>query len=148
MSEKACHSPYSQNGAQKSPLEIPRFPFYAAFSHKELMVPFLTSRHVYCQNDEVSPECTRRMSREVVVRYPHDVRRQAASGHRSSSDSARYSHRHGFVLETRHILGPRRLRYEACGRSILRSIMVVLRSIMVILRSIFSKTGPELSKTQ
>ena len=24
---KACHSPYSQNGSRKSPLEIPRFPF-------------------------------------------------------------------------------------------------------------------------
>ena len=37
---KACHSPYSQNEAQKSPLEILRFPFPQAFSHKELMVPF------------------------------------------------------------------------------------------------------------
>ena len=39
-SEKACHSPYIQNGSQKSPLEILRFPFEPAFSHKELMVPF------------------------------------------------------------------------------------------------------------
>ena len=38
--EKACHSPCSQNGAQKSPLEIPRFPFSLAFSPKELMVLF------------------------------------------------------------------------------------------------------------
>ena len=36
MSQKACHSPCSQNGARKSPLEILRFPFFVAFSHKEL----------------------------------------------------------------------------------------------------------------
>ena len=35
--EKACHSPYIQNGVRKSPLEIPRFPYSTAFSHKELM---------------------------------------------------------------------------------------------------------------
>ena len=35
--QKACHSPYSQNEAQKSPLEILRFLFLLAFSHKELM---------------------------------------------------------------------------------------------------------------
>ena len=38
--EKACHSPYVQNGSRKSPLEFLRFPFSRAFSHKELMVPF------------------------------------------------------------------------------------------------------------
>ena len=37
---EASHSPYSQNGPQKSPLGILRFPFIAAFSHKELMGPF------------------------------------------------------------------------------------------------------------
>ena len=35
--EKACHSPYVQNRVQKSPLEILRFTFSVAFSHKELM---------------------------------------------------------------------------------------------------------------
>ena len=40
LSEKACHSPYIQNGSQKSPLGILRIPFSAAFSHKELMGPF------------------------------------------------------------------------------------------------------------
>ena len=34
---KACHSPYSQNGSQISPLGILRFPLFLAFSHKELM---------------------------------------------------------------------------------------------------------------
>ena len=37
---KACHSPYFQNGSQKSALDFLRFPFVAAFSHKELMGPF------------------------------------------------------------------------------------------------------------
>ena len=38
--EKASHSPYFQNELQKSALEILRFPFSAAFSHKELMGRF------------------------------------------------------------------------------------------------------------
>ena len=37
---KACHSPYIQNGSQKSPLRILRFPYSLAFSHKELLGPF------------------------------------------------------------------------------------------------------------
>ena len=37
---KACHSPYVQNGLRNSPLGILRFPFPVAFSHKELMVLF------------------------------------------------------------------------------------------------------------
>ena len=38
--EKACHSPNIQNGSQKSPLDILRFTFSSAFSHKELMAHF------------------------------------------------------------------------------------------------------------
>ena len=38
--QKACHSPCFQNGSEISPLEILNIPFLAAFSHKELMVPF------------------------------------------------------------------------------------------------------------
>ena len=38
--QKACHSPYIQNGSKKSALEILRFPILAAFSHKELMGHF------------------------------------------------------------------------------------------------------------
>ena len=37
---KACRSPYFQNGLRNSPLGIPEIPFSSAFSHKELMVPF------------------------------------------------------------------------------------------------------------
>ena len=56
---KACHSPYIQNGLQKSALQILRFPFSAAFSHKELMGQFEAYLGLYCQNDEVSTVCTR-----------------------------------------------------------------------------------------
>ena len=38
--KKACRSPYFQNGSQKSPLGFLRFPFWLAFSPKELMVAF------------------------------------------------------------------------------------------------------------
>ena len=38
--EKACHSPCIQNGPRKSPLEILRFSYSSAFSHKELMGHF------------------------------------------------------------------------------------------------------------
>ena len=38
--QKACHSPYFQNGRQKSPLDILGFPFRPAFSPKELMGHF------------------------------------------------------------------------------------------------------------
>ena len=38
--KKASHSPYIQNGLVKSALDFLRFPFRAAFSPKELMVPF------------------------------------------------------------------------------------------------------------
>ena len=37
---KACHSPHFQNRVQKSALQILRFPFCSAFSHKELIGPF------------------------------------------------------------------------------------------------------------
>ena len=35
--KKACHSPYFQNGLEKSPLGFLRFPFSPAFSRKELL---------------------------------------------------------------------------------------------------------------
>ena len=37
---EAWHTPCFQNGPQKSPLDISRFPFSLAFSHKELMGHF------------------------------------------------------------------------------------------------------------
>ena len=38
--EKACHSPCLPKRVRKSPLEFLRFPFWPAFSPKELMGPF------------------------------------------------------------------------------------------------------------
>ena len=38
--QKACHSPYFQKPVGKSALEIPRIPYFVAFSHKELMGHF------------------------------------------------------------------------------------------------------------
>ena len=38
--QKASHSPYFQNGLGNSPLDFLRFPFYPAFSGKELMGHF------------------------------------------------------------------------------------------------------------
>ena len=40
VSKRPVIVPICQNGVGKSPLEIPRFPKVAAFSPKELMVPF------------------------------------------------------------------------------------------------------------
>ena len=54
--EKACHGPYSQNAVQMSPLDFLGFPYSVAFSPKELMGRFDPYTHVYCQNDEVSPD--------------------------------------------------------------------------------------------
>ena len=78
MSEKACHSPYIQNGVQNSPLEILRFPILLAFSPKELMVPFMRYRAVLCQNDEVSPDVHTMSARERVADTPTMSVQQAA----------------------------------------------------------------------
>ena len=58
--QKAYHSPCFQNRLQKSPLDFLRFPYFRAFSHKELMGHFDVHLGLYCQNDEVSPGCTHR----------------------------------------------------------------------------------------
>ena len=82
VSKRPVIVPISQNGSEKSPLEILRFLFLVAFSHKELMVPFEASRRVYCQNDEVSTVCTCSnmtvSGSRSVRRYPHSRRQQAA----------------------------------------------------------------------
>ena len=80
--QKACHSPYFRNGPHNSPLGILRFPYFRAFSPKELMVPFWPVHGEMCQNDEVSPVCTRMFPREVYARYPHRSPQQAAPGDR------------------------------------------------------------------
>ena len=67
--------PVCQNGSGKSPLEIPRFPFWLAFSCKELMGHFDPWTIVYCQNDEVSPVCTPmfRVAKGSVNTPCHDI---------------------------------------------------------------------------
>ena len=78
--KKASVSPYSQNGSRKSPLEIPRFPFLAAFSPKELMGHFDASAELFVKTTKCRPVAHPVMSREVSVRYPHGSPQQAASG--------------------------------------------------------------------
>ena len=76
--QKASRSPYIQNGLQNSPLEKLRFLVFPAFSHKELMVPFMREVMENCQNDEVSTDVHTGLSREVSVRYPQMSTQQAA----------------------------------------------------------------------
>ena len=66
---KACHSPYFQNRVQKSPLDILRFPFLSAFSHKELMGHFdpgsgLIVKMTKCR-PYVHPPCHARRGRQI-----------------------------------------------------------------------------------
>ena len=90
--EKAWHSPCFQNGLRKSPLEILRFPFYGAFSHKELMGHFDVSTDFTVKMTKCR-QMVHPWSREVVARYPHvDHAASCLCGRRSSSGSARYSH--------------------------------------------------------
>ena len=68
--EKACHSPYIQNGPQNSPLGILRIPFSAAFSHKELMGHFcrvadFIVKMTKCRRDVHT--CTQPCAREVCA---------------------------------------------------------------------------------
>ena len=84
--EKASHSPYIQNGLQKSPLEILRFPLTVAFSHKELMGHFDAGPGVYCQNDEVSPVVHTLSHAKWTSDTPTGPASKLAPGTRSSSD--------------------------------------------------------------
>ena len=91
-SHEASHSPYSQNGVQKSPLDFLRFPLLLAFSHKELMGLFCTQLGLYCQNDEVSPKCAPSHTRSGRTDTPTDHGSKLPSVVRSSSVLARASH--------------------------------------------------------
>ena len=77
--EKACHSPYFQNGLQKSALDFLRFPFGPAFSPKELMGRFDPYPGLKCQNDEVSPDVHTYVSTRRVADTP-TAPQQAATG--------------------------------------------------------------------
>ena len=68
---KACHSPCLQNGLEKSPLDILRFPIIAAFSHKELMGLFWLRCMFTVKTTKCRQVCTP-VSREVVADTPTD----------------------------------------------------------------------------
>ena len=70
VSKRSTLVPISQNGVQKSPLGILRFPYLLAFSPKELMGHFDASTVLYVKNDEVSTGCTPPLSREVGAQIP------------------------------------------------------------------------------
>ena len=73
---KACHSPCFQNLVQKSALEILRFPFSPAFSHKELMTLFWPDSRFLVRMTKCRLNVhtgTRR-----VAQYPHGHAQQAA----------------------------------------------------------------------
>ena len=79
--EKACHSPCFQNRVKKSPLEILRFPFWDAFSHKELMGHFDAYAYIIVKMTKCRQMCTRLYTRchaKWTARYPHGHRQQAA----------------------------------------------------------------------
>ena len=67
--EKACHSPYFQNELGKSPLEILRFLYLRAFSHKELMGHFAPYLGLYCQMTKCR-RCAHRCTREGDGQIP------------------------------------------------------------------------------
>ena len=82
MSKRPPIVPNSKNGPQKSPLEIPGISFSLAFSHKELMGVFCPDHGLYCQNDEVSTVCTRRVRSDTPTGHGSKL----PSVTRSSSD--------------------------------------------------------------
>ena len=84
MSIRPVIVPVSKNGSKKSALKILRFPFSAAFSHKELIGSFWPGSRVHCQNDEVSPDVHTDV-REGVTQIPPRSREQARPCDRSSS---------------------------------------------------------------
>ena len=65
MSEKAYVSPCFQNASVKSPLEILRFPFLGAFSHKELMGLFDACWDIIVKTTKCRSMCTPRYPRSV-----------------------------------------------------------------------------------
>ena len=78
--QKACHSPYFQNGLQKSPLGILGFPFLPAFSHKELIGHFDPWSGLYVKMTKCRSYVHTRVTREGVVRYPHVTRSKLLLG--------------------------------------------------------------------
>ena len=101
--EKACHSPCFQNGCQKSPLEILRFPKMPAFSHKELMGCFTHGSRFSVKMTKCHRMCTPRVTRSGRQIPPQVTRDKLATVTCSSSDSARYSQRFSFKTFCRRL---------------------------------------------
>ena len=76
--QKAYVSPCFQNAAQKSPLEILRFPFSSAFSHKELMAHFRPGLRFIVKMTKCRLDVHTHV-REGSVRYPHGHASQLAT---------------------------------------------------------------------
>ena len=83
--QKACHSPCFQNGLGMSALDILRFPFSAAFSHKELMAYFEATMDFLVR----MTKCRLNVHAEGSTDTPTVHASQLASVDRSSSVSAR-----------------------------------------------------------
>ena len=87
--EKAYHSPYFQNRVRKSPLEILRFPFLPAFSHKELSGHFDPYVDIIVKMTKCRPNVHTRTCPRRGRSYPHRSPQQAAPGDRLLMTSAR-----------------------------------------------------------
>ena len=75
--QKACHSPCSQNGPRKSPLGILRFPFWRAFSPKELMGHFDAWTYIIVKMTKCRQD-VHTWSRERVTQIPPRVTRASS----------------------------------------------------------------------
>ena len=97
--DEACHTPYIKKRVVKSALEILRFPILSAFSHKELLVPFLTLGRYFCQNSDMSTNvhtCTRTGNATAVGRRAPFLRARIPS---TRIDHIRPSHQHSHKLQ-------------------------------------------------
>ena len=75
---EACHSPYFQNGSQMSTLQFLRFPFWLAFSHKELIGLFWPDSRFYVKMTKCRVNVHPRV-REGVAQIPPRVHAASCS---------------------------------------------------------------------
>ena len=85
---KACPSPCFQNGVEKSPLDFLRFPYFVAFSRKELMGHFDPRVRVYVKMTKCR-QMVHGWSAKGSVDTPTGHRSKLPLVTRSSSPSAR-----------------------------------------------------------
>ena len=87
--QKASHTPYFQNGSSKSPLDISRIPYFAAFSHKELMAHFWPTTDFSVKTTKCHPDVHTMSRAKWSSDTPTGPRNKLLLWSRSSSDSAR-----------------------------------------------------------